>query len=741
MSPTRSLIFLFAVTSAVLNAAELPGTPPNAAATLHAHATGFTLEYGGVNILSATSPTPVIVTTTASQGERVEQRIRVTGQGSDPVSLTLTITASHQAIAAETSGSAQQAFPMVRTAHGPSHNRRNNAVYDRFGDWMLEMPGNDTRITPFTNTDGTTRFEITHTGNSPEITFRPRFYQKHRNIRHFEPWTYEVRKDSITGWCSWWAYQNDFTQEHTAALLDVWQRKRLGDYGYHFIQIDDCFQGNLDAGRRNCPLHNGYRGGRPETWLHWKPDRFPQGMTGYVDAVRRAGLTPGVWVGSFFSDQQTAEDHPHWFVQGKDGKPAAGPYVSYAIDTTIPEAANRLVRPTYRGFANAGFRYVKIDQLRHLLYDNLHHNTGSIATRGHAPEDIFRAYLRTAREELGRDTFLLSCWGVLPESVGLADACRIGGDGYGPVTMQQYNSWNGIVWRNDPDHCDIRPHRIPAEVGNVRITKTATTTDNDTIIRPALASIAGCMLMLSDKAEVYQDEINLTGIRRSSPVLFSVPGQLYDFDPSKTDILCSTERTAITSGSGKSPIDGDQQGNVCPWWLNEFHLPFDHWNVLHRLNWSSDTASPHRVRFQDLGLDPDKEYIVHEFWTGRTLGSFKDSFETPALDPMGLHSFAIREKQDRPQLVSTNRHLSQGAADLESLAWENPHTLAGRSRVVAGDRYILTLHIPDSHTIRSASFDGKPAVITSDGTTARIAFLPPATGSVGWSIEFMQSGK
>ena len=196
---------------------------------------------------------------------------------------------------------------------------------------------------------------------------------------------------------------------------------------------------------------------------------------------------------------------------------------------------------------------------------------------------------------------------LITESVGIADGCRIGGDGYGPVTMQQYNSWNGIVWRNDPDHCDIRPHRVPAEVGNVRKTKTAATTNNDTIIRPALASIAGCMLMLSDKPEVYQDEKNLIGIRRSSPVLFSVPGQLYDFDASKTDLLKTTERSAITSGSGKSPIDGDQHGKVCPWWLNEFNLPFDHWNVLHRLNWSADEAGPQRVRFQDLGLDAETE--------------------------------------------------------------------------------------------------------------------------------------
>jgi len=737
MVPTRYLLFVAALSSGFLQSAELPGEPSNTPATLKTDTNGFTLKYDEALILSATSSAPFTVTTTASKGECVEQRIRVAGQGSGPVSLKVTITASNQAIAAETSGVAQQAFPIVRTTHGLSLNHRNNAVYDRFSDWMLEMPDRGTRITPTIRIDGTTCFDIEITGNAPEIIFRPRYYQKHKNIRHFEPWKYEIRKDSITGWCSWWAYQNHFNQEHVKALLDVWQRKRLTDYGYHFIQIDDGYQGALDNGRRNNRNNNGYRGGRPETWLEWKNERFPQGMTGYIDSIRRAGLVPGVWVGCFFSDEQTAEDHPDWFVHGADGKPASGPYVSYAIDATVPEAAYRLVRPTYRGFANAGFRYVKIDQLRHLLYDNLHHHTESIAKRGHAPEDIFRAYLRTAREELGRDTFMLSCWGVLPESVGLADACRIGGDGYGPVTMQQYNSWNGIVWRNDPDHCDIRPHRIPAEVGNVRKTKTATTTANDTIIRPALASIAGCLLMLSDKPEVYEDDKNLTGIRRSSPVLFSVPGQLYDFDASKTDALKTTQRTAITSGSGQSPIDGDQHGEVCPWWLNEFNLAFDHWNVLHRLNWSADAATPQRIRFQDIGLDAEKEYIVHEFWTDLTLGVFKGSFEAPAIDPMGLHSFAIREKQGDPQLVSTNRHLSQGAADLESLAWENPHTLAGRSRVVAGDRYVLTLHVPADHTIRGASFDGQAAEITRTGTTARIAFLPTATDSVGWSIQFM----
>lgn len=89
-------------------------------------------------------------------------------------------------------------------------------------------------------------------------------------------------------------------------------------------------------------------------------------------------------------------------------------------------------------------------------------------------------------------------------------------------------------------------------------------------------------------------------------------------------------------------------------------------------------AGPQRVRFQDIGLDAEKEYIVFEFWTDHMLGVFQGAFEAPEIGPKGLHSFAIR----------------------------------------------------------NVSFDGQAAEITRVGASARVAFLPQATDSVGWSIQF-----
>lgn len=454
---------------------------------------------------------------------------------------------SEQAIAAETRGKAQANFPLIRTSHGLSNNLRNNAVYDRFLDWMLETP-EGTRIKATKCFDGSHQFELTFTGKDFLLIFRPLYYQRHKNLSYFKPWTYQVYQGPVTGWSSWWAYFRDFTEKDMEQLLNVWEQQHLADFGYKFIQIDDVFQGEYDKNLKHCAKFHGYRGGSPSTWLDWKKDLFPGGLTHYVQSVKKAGFNPAIWVASHFSDEEFVQQHPDWFLTDTLNRPSAAPWVSYVVDPTNPKAANELIRPTFRGLKNAGINYVKIDILRHYLYDGLNNHPEWAKKKGMTTSDILRTYLKIAREELGNDIFLLACWGVRPEAIGIADACRIGGDGYGPVTMQQYNSWNGIVWRNDPDHCDILPKKEGIGQGNISSIKEIQAVQAETVIRPALASIAGVSLLLSDKPEVYQNPNNLIGLKKVAPVVFSVPGQLYDFDPIKTDWLKTHNTSEITSG-------------------------------------------------------------------------------------------------------------------------------------------------------------------------------------------------
>lgn len=659
----------------------------------------------------------------SSGGDKVEQVLHFSCAQSGSLVVRATALASDEAFAAETPSDAQKRFPLVRTSVGQSHNLRNNAIYDRHLDWLLSGPGDSqTRITPNKPSGGRTSFSIECRGGSIELTFRPRYYQKHKGVKYFEPWaTGKLRQDSVTGWCSWWPYRTGFDQSALTNLLDIWREQHLADFGYRFIQIDDCFQTGMS---------------KPEHWLNWN-SKFPDGIQGYSDAVREAGFVPGVWIAAAYHDKPVPEQED-WFIRNSEGRPHSGAWVGHIVDATIPAAADALVSPIYRGIRDANYGYVKIDTLRHRLYDGINHCLEDIEARGVTPDELFRSYLEAARAELGQDTFLLACWGVLPEAAGIADACRLGGDGFGPSTLQYYNSWNGVVWRNDPDHCDILPARKAVDSGNVLQTEETRGSLSDSINRPTIVSMAGGVLMLSDRAEVYRDSRVIEGARRASPVLFSVPGQMYDYDTRCSDNVVTAPRASIKSGAGESPVDAPQYVEVCPWWMMEIDRPFEHWAVLSRFNFSDKSYPAATVGFRDLGLSGDQ--LVWEFWTRRLISVRDGSFEAEALPAGGTRTYAIRPRLNRPQILSTSRHISQGGADLERVTWSpSSRTLAGRSRVVNGDEYVVVVHVPEGYVLRRASVAGYAAATRTDDRILQVACTPSATGAVDWVMQFDQA--
>ena len=151
-------------------------------------------------------------------------------------------------------------------------------MYDRQWDWVLTGPGDGkTRIIPQSQSPLAAAFAWESRGFKFVPHICPLYYQKHRNLRYFQPWTYKVRKDSITGWCSWWAYLQKFTQADLEKVVDVMAKNRLADFGYRFIQIDDTYQGGS---------------GTPDSWLKWN-NKFPGGIEKYAETVKAGGFEPG----------------------------------------------------------------------------------------------------------------------------------------------------------------------------------------------------------------------------------------------------------------------------------------------------------------------------------------------------------------------------------------------------------------------------------------------------------------
>ena len=490
----------------------------------------------------------------------------------------------------------------------------NKAVYDRKRDWVVSVDYYfaGTVIEPFSTENSGNKFKISISGNELNIRFRPLYYQKHKGLKYFEPWTYKVWDKPVVGWCSWFAYWNKVTEDDIKKTADI-VSEVLKPYGYEYLQIDDGYQRGL---------------GLPELWLQ-PNEKFPSGMDKLAAYIKTKGLKPGIWTNTCFRQQDYVESNKKFFVQDEEGNVPYEPWVGYSVDGSVKKALDKLVRPIYSGFREMGWEYYKVDALRHLRYEGYNRHFWHFDKKNISLSEAYRNYVKAIREEIGRDYFMMGCWGIRPELIGIIDGCRIGGDGYSFAGLSQYNSFNNIVWRNDPDHIELSATEA---------------------YRSSMAtSLTGSLFMLTDKPEVYKTDLVEPALR-SSPVLFTLPGQLYELDPSRIVSLALVDKQI--SGSGERPFDASLSPN-CHLFLLELNTDFENWIVVGRTG-----GDYNKLSFRELGLDNNKEYLVFEFWSKKYLGSFSGEFQTGDIDPkFNCQLFCIRERINSPQLMATNRHI------------------------------------------------------------------------------------
>jgi hypothetical protein len=184
--------------------------------------------------------------------------------------------------------------------------------------------------------------------------------------------------------------------------------------------------------------------------------------------------------------------------------------------------------------------------------------------------------------------------------------------------------------------------------------------------------------------------------------------------------------------------------------------PFGKWNVLGVFNYTSKTP---REEFtwttpatralipkftapldaaRDLRLDPNKEYIVYEFWTKKLIGTFKGTFVPRPVVSYDCDIYSIVEKQDRPVLISTSRHIRQMAFDIKDLAYDGgQRMLRGLSRAVAGDPYQLRLYVPDGFAAKRVELSGGlTAKMATDGPLLTVDYTAAAGADVEWKVFF-----
>ena len=597
-----------------------------------------------------------------------------------------------------------------------------NALYDIGQDCLLSWHGRNwkwksERLEPEGNGKLIARLEVELGPSAWFLNFKPHLYRIHYGFKYHEPWRVRPELKSISGWCSWEAYRRNVSQqaiEQTAQFC----AEHFKPYGMEYVQVDDGFQ--------NMPLPADPAAPMPKAWLDIDKNKFPQGHTGIVKVISRRGMTPGIWTSVSIYNDEFPKYQSDCLVKDKDGKPILGDWIKYLIDCTPPTLAKH-VRPVYEGLAQLGYKYFKTDVTRHLLFDGFHKAVIAGTMTSEQAEAKHRAYLEAARDGIGKDAFWLLSWGVMTEGAGVVDACRISMDTlptWSGLRMQimEFARWwhlQRILWQNDPDHICMRANREWVR----------------SVI--SLVSLSGGLLMLSDSIDKYDSE-RVYMIQRCLPPLPAVAGEAGELDLEYTAFTWTKfHGFGVLNDPPYSAEDMDEQEarDMAGWsptmddnhpvgslWAFHIDNGREQWCVVYRTAVSPLKESV--VSLDALGLE-NGEYLVFDFWPQKFLGKITDKIKLGPL-PLGhCQVIALRRAKDRPQLISSSRHVSQDAVSVISEDWRDGRLIL-ELKGVPKTQETYWIHLPEGFA--AASVEGQ-------GLSARVSKKIKEGKGLVWGVE------
>ncbi len=472
------------------------------------------------------------------------------------------------------------------------------------------------------------------------------------------------KADRILGYCTWYAEKHGGAcdeksiRELTRSLVD-----NFGDFGFQYVQIDSQWQSGASKNGENKDFSRSAPNGP-----------YPSGMKPTADFIKSCGLRAGLWIAPFsgnyddpyFADKQdlfvrSAIDYPapgeqnarkYPSIDQKQGAPYETFWGGTCLDMSNPKARDFLRENVRRIVKDWGFDYLKTDALWtgaavEIKYVNDEYEPDDMGFQlFYDPKttniENFRTGLETMRDAAG-DAFILGSVAsqnmrVLASSYGLVDAMRIGPDNdpswngvcAGPIRGTNRYFYNGRVWFNDPDPVYARTS-IPLE-----------------------------------RARVSASWAALTG------QLYALGDWVPDYDAERIDLV----RKTIPNHLRKTvrPVDLFESELARVWLLTDSASGVRR-DVVGFFNWNENEDASFELTPERLGLPLVDEkgakiekYVAFDFWGDRFVEPF-ESLKT-TIPKASCALWAIRPVGDKPILLSTSRHITQGVLEVSREIWD-----------------------------------------------------------------------
>jgi hypothetical protein len=578
--------------------------------------------------------------------------------------------------------------PDLRAALGPAASTIDDCLFDRNTDSLVQLGGSNTLRLDYDWAAGAYTFSLALPETAADSSFSAKVVEDVYSARFSIPYK-AINKHSTfptppVGWMTWYAVKFDAGEEKVLENAR-WQAENLGKYGANCVWVDwewyhSSMKGEEEAG---VDIFNP------------RPDAYPNGLAYVADEIRKLGMVPALWIcptcdtniNTFLEENPDAilNVESRWF-----GK--------YVIDPTHPKTKSEFIPKVFNTIKAWGYEAIKwdCDYGALNLYDRFHEDL-------HDPDQTssqaLRELHRVARDTVGKDYFLLACIGPmqrdLPLCVDTFDAARIGNDIFswddfmknGVRRLYERYAYHNVLLYADPDNVVIRPEF---------------NTQDQAVSRVSIVSLLGLPITFGDDLpQLPPERVEL--LKRIIP---SVDAHPMDIDENSAPDGVVTTNLAISR-------------------------PFEEWNVVSIFNPSDDVVHADLHFSQDLHLPAGGTYLAYDFWDQEYLGELTDSL-CLAIDAFASRVVSLRRTRDVPQVVSTSRHITQGAHDIITMAYDSStSTLVGRSRLVGGEEHVITFRVPSGYTVRP-----EPQIKHVRDDVYTLSIIPECCGDLDWRIEF-----
>jgi alpha-galactosidase len=452
------------------------------------------------------------------------------------------------------------------------------------------------------------------------------------------------------GWCSWYYYFTNVTEEDVIKNLKYLQRNK-NLIPIDFFQLDDGYFTYIgDFNDINS--------------------KFPNGLVSLFKSINNCGFKSGIWTAPFFAERKAKLFNLKrgWFLKDKSSNKMLKVHFGvswnvylYGLDLSNPHVSIYLYN-FYRNLLNLNNTPQNTDSnlISFFKIDFLHAAVpieGKFLNSNLTRAQILYNGVKTIRDAIKEDSFLLACGAPLGPCVGLVDAMRIGED-----TAPRWEERNqqliesGIhtpglkvslintiyrsfmhrnFWINDPDCLMIRRTDTELTIEEIRLQLT-------------IMGLSGGQILISDDmTKLSDEEIN-------DAKLLLPPYNPRNYYPIAVDAFISKLPTIYLLETNE--VIGKRYLVAIVNWEDSF--------VSKAIEVNKAICKNNNSKFEN-------DFIIYDFWSKRIIGKYKSSqiIELKDIPPHSCKYFSIipyNNNNNHPILLSTSLHISQGCNEIKN---------------------------------------------------------------------------